>query len=101
MGAAIAVFIWALFAWQLRFSWQRRWPFLLMEGPRERHYDCGPSPLQTVYPVDPGYYGPESEPTEDASEAPRENPAENTSENPSGNPSDETGENPDSGPDEQ
>lgn len=121
MGAAIAVFIWALFAWQLRFSWQRRWPFLLMEGPRERHYDCGPSPLQTVYPVDPGYYGPESEPTEDASEAPRENPTEdpcenpteNTLENPSGNPSDETGENPgadptdgsfenpDSGPDER
>lgn len=114
MGAAIAVFIWALFAWQLRFSWQRRWPFLLMEGPRERHYDCGPSPLQTVYPVDPGYYGPESDPTEDASqdpgenpnvspsenptevpgenptEDPRENPTENTSENPSGNP----GENP-------
>lgn len=106
MGAAIAVFIWALFAWQLRFSWQRRWPFLLMEGPRERHYDCGPSPLHTVYPVDPGYCGPESESTEDASENPRENsaeapcenPTENTSENPSGNPSDETGENPGADP---
>lgn len=121
MGAAIAVFIWALFAWQLRFSWQRRWPFLLMEGPRERHYDCGPNPIHTIYPVDPGYCGPEPEPAEDTSEDPRENPsgdprenpAEDPCENPSGNPSEETGENPgadptdgsfenpDSGPDEQ
>lgn len=110
MGAAIAVFIWALFAWQLRFAWQRRWPFLLMEGPRERHYHCGPNPIHTIYPVDPGYCGPEAEATEDASqdpsekpngnpsenptEAPGENPIENTSENPSGNP----GENPNADP---
>ena len=103
MGAAMAVFIWALFAWQLRFSWQRRWPFLLMEGPRERHYDCGPSPLHTVYPVDPGYCGPESEPTEDPRENPNDGPSENPndgpSENPSDGPSDETGENPAHDPD--
>lgn len=105
MGAGTAVFIWALFAWQLRFSWQRRWPFLLMEGPRERHYHCGPNPIQTIYPVDPGYCGPEAEATRDDSEntsenltqAPCEYPTENTLENPSGNP----GENPsvDSGDD--
>lgn len=109
MGAAMAVFIWALFAWQLRFSWQRRWPFLLMEGPRERHYECGPSPLQTIYPVDPGYSGPEPEPAEDASEDSRENPTEKrrenpndgSCENPNDGPFDETGENPAHDPDER
>lgn len=61
VGGAIGVFIWAVSAWELRFKLLRKWPFLLMEGPRERFYNCGPSPLQSGEPDDPGFCDPTPE----------------------------------------
>ena len=58
MGIAGVVGLWAVIAWKVRFAPTRRWPFVLIEGPRERFYHCGPSPLQVTDPQDPGYCGP-------------------------------------------
>ncbi|EEJ52791.1 MFS transporter [Mobiluncus mulieris] len=57
IGVALVVFAWAMHTWRVRLGFMRRWPFLEINGPRERYYHRGHGDIPAVDPKDPGYTG--------------------------------------------
>lgn len=57
IGIALVVFVWAMLAWRVKLRLMRSYPFILIDGPRERYYRQGRGDIQAVDPEDPGYRG--------------------------------------------